>query len=137
VDSVKKLVGIADGDGDWLARLKAAIERIGYPVLASQRGKDLLVPLRNGSLSVLLIDTHLNDMTGLELISMVRDANSGFPVVVTTGDYSRELELACRKKGIIYYARKPLNFEVIRWIVKRHMTPSEDETQFVKMVQEG
>lgn len=134
MDSVKKVVGIADGDERWLTRLKAAIERLGYPVVAALKGRDLLIPLRDGSLSVLIIDTQLKDMTGLELIGMVRDLDPGFPVVATTSDYSKNLELACRKMGIIYYARKPLNFEVIRWIVKRHMAPSEDQSQFVKAI---
>lgn len=126
MDSIKRLVGVADADEVSLLSLKSAIERLGYPVLAVKRGKDLLIPLRDGSLSVLIVDTQLKDMRGLELIATIRDMDPGFPIVVTTGDYSRNLELASRKMGIIFYARKPLNFEVIRWILKRHMNPSEE-----------
>jgi DNA-binding NtrC family response regulator len=131
VDLVSRAVGIADGDERWLARLKSAVERLGYPVCAVQRGKDLLIPLRDGTLAVLIVDTQLKDMSGLELVSLVREMDTGFPVVVTTSDYSRNLELACRKMGIIFYARKPLNFEVIRWIVKRHMALSEDREKLM------
>jgi len=138
VESANRVVGIADGDERWLDRLKGAVERLGYPVLGVLRGRDLLIPLRNGSLSVLIVDTSLEDMSGLELLSVIRETDTGFPVVVTTSDYSKNLELACRKMGIIFYARKPLNFEVIRWIVKRHMKPSEDEEIFLtKSAQRG
>jgi DNA-binding NtrC family response regulator len=131
VDLVSRAVGIADGDERWLARLKAAIERLGYPVFAVPKGKDLLIPLRDGELAVLIVDTRLEDVSGLELVSLVREMDTGFPIVITTSDYSRSLELACRKMGIIFYARKPLNFEVIRWIVKRHMTLSEEKDELV------
>jgi DNA-binding NtrC family response regulator len=137
VDLARKAVGIADGDEKWLIRLRAAVERLGYPVIAARKGKDLLIPLRDGSLSVLLVDTRLQDMSGLELISVVREMDTGFPVVVTTSDYSKNLELACRKMGIIFYARKPLNFEVIRWIVRRHMVDSEDREKLMTRTVQG
>jgi DNA-binding NtrC family response regulator len=126
-DHIRKVVGIADADPDWLSRLRKAIERLGFSVLASQNGRDFLLPLRNGTLSVLIVDTQLKDMSGTDLVSTIKEIDPGFPVVVTTKDYSKNLELACRKMGIIFYARKPLNFEVIRWIVRRNSHRPDEE----------
>jgi DNA-binding NtrC family response regulator len=137
IGSVRKVVGLADGDEEWLQKLRKAIERLGFEVLAAQNGKDLLVPFRDGDLGVLICDTHLKDMSGLELISTIREADPGFPVVATTQDYSKNLELACRKMGIIFYARKPLNFEVLRWIVKRNMVLTADEEAITTRVARG
>ncbi|MFQ5905259.1 MAG: response regulator [bacterium] len=125
MDATRKVVGIADTDEESLADLRAALQKLGKPVLASQNGSDLVTLFRNGTLSILITDTELKDMTGLDLISTIREVDSGFPVVVTTSDYSKELELACRKLGIVFYARKPLNFEVIKWIVNRNLTSAD------------
>jgi len=121
MNATKRVVGIADGDEKSLTNLRRALQKLGMPVLASQNGSDLLALFKNGGLSILITDTALKDMGGLDLLTTIREVDSAFPIVVTTSDYSKELELGCRKLGIVFYARKPLNFEVIRWIINRNV----------------
>lgn len=121
VHTMNRAIGITDADPKWLTRLRNAFERLGFSVITAGNGSDLLIAFKNSTLSILITDTRLDDMKGLDLISAIREHDSAFPIVVTTSDYSDDLEIACRKLGIVYYARKPLNFEVIRWIVTRHV----------------
>ena len=126
-----KAIGITDADSKWLNKLRKGFERLSLPVITSQNGSDLFIAFKNGSLSMLITDTQLNDMRGLELISTIRELDSAFPIVVTTSDYSDDLEIACRKLGIVFYARKPPNFEVIKWIVARHLGLPGDRRKMV------
>ncbi|TET46707.1 response regulator [candidate division TA06 bacterium] len=131
VDAMDKTIGITDADSKWLTKLRRAFERLGFSVITAENGSDLLVAFRNSALSILIADTQLKDMRGLELISTIRELDSTFPIVVTTSDYSDDLEIACRKLGIVFYARKPLNFEIIRWIVARHLCSPQAKREIV------
>lgn len=121
VEVMNKAIGITDVDSKWLTKLRKAFARLGFSVITSQNGSDILAAFKESALSILIVDTQLEDMKGLELVSTIRELDSAFPIVVTTSDYSDDLEIACRKLGIVFYARKPLSFEVIKWIVVRHV----------------
>jgi DNA-binding NtrC family response regulator len=127
MDYMKKTIGIADADLKTLKKTRKGIEGLGDSVLASQSGSDILALFRNGALSILIADTELKDMSGLDLVCTIKEVDSSLPIIVTTKDYSKNLEIECRKMGIVFYARKPLNLDAIRWMVARQLQAIHDE----------
>ena len=109
---------LVDSEEVSVNQLKPFLESQGYPVTCASKGKDALEYFRSHTVSFMIIDTSLMDMSGLELIWQVKGIDPDCPLLVTSKDPSGEAEIQAREAGILYYARKPYNIEHILSVIK-------------------
>jgi DNA-binding response OmpR family regulator len=83
-------------DDDALIRraLTLALERIGHAVLTAENGLEGARRARDAAIDLALVDIHMPDMDGLELLVQLRATAPTLPVIVMSGgDQTRDLSL--------------------------------------------
>ena len=83
-------------DDDPLVRraLTRSLERIGHQVVSAENGLDGSRRAREGGLDLAIVDIHMPDMDGLELLAQLRATSSTLPVIMMSGgDQTGDLAL--------------------------------------------
>lgn len=112
---------IADDDKFFREKLKLELRQRGYVVEAVRDGKDAVRKCRDSAYAVLIVDAHLETMSGAEVIAAVKKIHRELPVIVITGDHSLELERELRSLGIFYYLIKPFGMQEMLEVVESAM----------------
>ncbi|HYF01434.1 MAG TPA: response regulator, partial [Planctomycetota bacterium] len=90
------------------ARLvKALAEKDGHVLRILPSGRDFLKRVGEDPPDLCLIDLHLPDASGLELLKQLRDKHPGIPAIVVTGSEAVEDAVASMKAGALDYVTKP------------------------------
>ncbi len=78
---------IVDDDRTTVKLLKTLLEMDGFEVESASRGQDVITSVPDNPPDIFLVDFHLIDMTGLELITTLRamEAFKTTPIVVASG----------------------------------------------------
>lgn len=87
-------------------------------VLIFKTAEDALDTITNNGADFVLTDIYLDGMTGLELISLLKDKGNKTPVIAMTGDDSIELERQVRSLGVYAYFVKPLETHLLAKTVR-------------------
>jgi DNA-binding NtrC family response regulator len=109
---------LADDEEKILIPLRRALEREGYDVVATTRGREARRLLNERIFDVLVVDNLMPDLSGLDL---VRDVTASVPeadrpqIVMMTAHATVESAIAAMKLGARDYLQKP--FEVDELIV--------------------
>jgi putative two-component system response regulator len=92
-----------------------------YNVVMAQSYKEALAYLLKERPALALLDVHMPDMNGFELLAEIRKIRScdGLPVVFLTADSDRETEVRVFREGALDYIQKPLVPEVVLERIKR------------------
>jgi DNA-binding response OmpR family regulator len=115
---------IADADPECMDRMASMVQRAGGQALVAWTGKEALERAREREVLLAIVDTHLGDMEGEEVVRRLHDARPGLPVIVTTARHSEALEARCRREGALVYAPKPLEEARLRSVLERLLHPS-------------
>lgn len=91
----------------WLAVL-------GEPVTLANNGSRALAWLESHTPSVILLDMHLPDMNGLDILRQVRQRGLACEVIVITADTSDQLAAQAMREGAQDYLVKPVDAERLR-----------------------
>jgi DNA-binding response OmpR family regulator len=83
-------------DDDPLVRrtLTLALERIGHVVVPAENGLEGARRARERGLDLAIVDIHMPDMDGLELLAQLRATCAALPIIMMSGgDQTRDLAL--------------------------------------------
>ena len=113
---------IADDDSGCLESISTLLSQEGFLTRAVGGGEQVLECLRQAPTAVhfLVIDYHMPDLTGLEVLRIVRlELKLSLPSIVMSGDFSQELENVVRAQGGFALVPKPVEPIHFRRIVRR------------------
>jgi DNA-binding response OmpR family regulator len=98
-------------DNPLVTRALAALFRNhGYEPVVFQSGKPAMEFLKENSPDIALIDIHLPDMSGLEIVRKIREIRGqAVPVIVFSGDTSLNTLRALPDAGATHFFSKPLH----------------------------
>ncbi|MDD2851294.1 MAG: diguanylate cyclase [Desulfuromonadaceae bacterium] len=104
----------------------------GYTVETADCGKSGLDMLANGQYSLIIIDLVLPDISGLDILSRVRESHPTVDVIMVTGNANLESAVFALKHGARDYLVKPVNpdefkHSVAQCIQQRHLLDENDE----------
>ena len=83
-------------------------------VVEAADGREALDLLDQGEPNLILLDWHMPNVNGLELISLVRDRGCRVPIVMITGETRKDQVLKALEAGATDYVAKPFGHEVLR-----------------------
>ena len=88
---------------------------IRYDVFCASSGYDAILYLRNHVPDMILLDLHMPEMNGLEVLEKIRDMRglADVPVIFLTADNERETEVEILKAGAMDFIQKPFIAEVV------------------------
>jgi CheY-like chemotaxis protein len=90
----RETILIVDDDETVLLVLKTMLERLGYRVLAARQAAQAfeLLCANRGLVALAVVDVHLEQANGHELLSQFREVSPGLPAIISSG-FSEELAL--------------------------------------------
>lgn len=88
---------------------------IRYDVSCVSSGKEAILYLQDNVPDMILLDLHMPEMSGLEVLDEIRnmDKVSDVPVIFLTADSERKTEIEIFKAGAMDYIQKPFIAEVV------------------------
>lgn len=104
-------------ENDALVRLLAFK---GFDVVCTPSGAGALAHVRSTPFDAMVLDLHLRDILGLQVLSELRGAGIALPIVVVTGWYFDDgREEACLAMGAGAFLQKPLDDSVLAAALRR------------------
>jgi CheY-like chemotaxis protein len=90
---VARLLVVDDEEADRLV-LKTILERADHQVFLAQDGREALDLYEGKGIEVIITDLQMNDVHGLELITIVREFEPRPPIIAISGTGEVQLEMA-------------------------------------------
>jgi FixJ family two-component response regulator len=88
-----------------------------------ERAEDFLSSVKKPeSHDLLILDIHLPEMSGCDLLQKLNQENISIPVIVVTAFDDVQSREACRSYGVKAYLRKPVDGEALIDIIKYNLT---------------
>jgi len=106
--SAGPLLVVVDDDASIRRALGRTLTAAGFAVKSLATGGELLASELPPDLAAALIDVHLSDVNGLDLLRQLRASHPGLPVVLITADRSSRLVAEARRQGASALLHKPL-----------------------------
>ena len=97
----------------------ATLQRAGYTVVVASNGKDAVAKLARHQPAVVVTDLKMPEMTGLELLQHLREADSDLPVVLMTAYGTVGDAVQAMKHGAFDFVQKPFEGDQLVVVVKR------------------
>ncbi len=107
---------VVDPEEEARSTLRTLGQAEGCNVQAAASGHDALLALREhrSHLRLVIVSLDLPDMSWINVIGRVREANRDLPIIVTTMAHTEATELFARRLGAVLYAPKPLDPGLLR-----------------------
>jgi CheY-like chemotaxis protein len=114
---------LAEDDMTMVTLLQTLLGMEGYQVIALTVDDDVFEAARRDRPDVLLLDVHLHQVNGLDVLEQVRkdDEINELKVVMTSG---LNLELECKNRGADDFLLKPYMPDDLLKILKRNISQS-------------
>lgn len=106
-------VAVVDDDKAVRDSLRFLLETAGYPVATYDSAAAFLNEAKPSHLACLIVDHHMPDVTGLQLVSRLRGSGQSLPVALITGSPSPDLVRLARHAGVARVLEKPLDDEAL------------------------
>jgi two-component system NtrC family sensor kinase len=97
---------LVEDDEDTTLLMRKALERAGHAVRSCRTAADALLCLRHGNYDLALLDQHLWDMTGLDLLQLMAREGIGTPAVLVTGQDDEQLAARAFQVGALDFIVK-------------------------------
>lgn len=105
---------VADDSEPNLQAMLALLEQSGLEVVVARDGSLALRRLLEESFDLSLLDVHMPQLTGIQVLATLRQVGRPVPSILMTGNPSCSLELAAMEAGAVAMLRKPIPAEVLR-----------------------
>ena len=107
------LVAVVDDDDAVRDSLRFLLEIAGYAVATFASGAEFLKDAPLGDLTCLVVDQHMPDQTGLQLIGRLRAQGVDLPVALITGSPTPDVLRQAQMLGVAKVLEKPLDDDVL------------------------
>ena len=107
-DGHRQFVAVVDDDDAVRDSLRFLLEASGYDVLTFGSAGEFLSRADLSALVCMLVDQHMPQVTGLELVARVRESRPELPVALMSGSPSAELTRRAFELGVTAMLEKPL-----------------------------
>ena len=95
-------------DDEWVAdSLKLLLETFSYDVQSYNSGADLLADNRRRAAGCLIIDQHMPNMNGLDLVDRLQKDGSRVPMILISGRLDANTKERAARLGITSVLEKP------------------------------
>ena len=112
---------IVDDEKNYLVVLQALLSGEGFETLAAESGARALALLEEDEPDLVITDMRMPKMTGLELISRLKENHPDLPVIVMTAYGTVENAVEAMKAGAVDYIAKPFENQELLLIIQKSL----------------
>lgn len=113
----KRTILIVDDEASQRNLLNGFLQAAGFHIEQAGSGEDALRYLSGQKCDLVLLDVRLPGISGLEVLSKVRESRSDLPVVLITAHADLHQAVASIKSGADDYLAKPIDLEELRTVI--------------------
>ena len=107
------LVAVVDDDASVRRALTRLLQSADLRVLTYASATEFLATGVSSAPDCVILDIHLGGMSGLELLSRLRQAGCSLPVLIITAHDDAQAREAAARGGCTAYLRKPLDAKLL------------------------
>ena len=116
---MKPKVLVIDDESSILNTLQILLRGEGFEVEVAQSGRDALDRLADIGPDIVLTDVRMPGVTGLEVLSAVREKDPETPVILMTAQASLQTAVQAVNQGAFYYLQKPFTNDDMIALLRR------------------
>jgi two-component system response regulator PilR (NtrC family) len=112
------------------------LKREGYEVWTASNGKEALERLKKGRADLILSDIQMPEMSGLELLSKVKEQDPEALMIMITAFGSTETAVEAMKLGAYDYVQKPFKIDEVKIILRQALERKQLQSENVQLKKE-
>ncbi|RFO97878.1 two-component system response regulator [Rhodoferax lacus] len=116
---------LVDDDLRMLTSLRDLLKGRGYDLVCAQGGRAALELLDQGSFELVILDLHMPEVSGHDVMDFMNIRNLGMNVIVTSGASEIDAAIGAIRRGAFGYLRKPYTREELLKTVGNALRQSE------------
>ena len=128
---------VVDDDEHAVEILHDKLRHSGYEVLTASSAEEALSRLNRFEPAIIITDLRMPGMSGLDLLSRVREHMPGTDVIVVTGHEDMNSAVAAMKAGAFDYVVKPVDLRQVDSLVARCLREQELNRQIADAEDQG
>ncbi len=110
---------IVDDEEDFREAASSYFDKRGYPVVMAEDGIHAMDAIENTSFDVAVVDIHMPEMNGLQLLSKIRESDNEIQVIMLTGGGTIENAVESMKNGAYDFVTKPAKLNELDLLIQR------------------
>jgi FixJ family two-component response regulator len=107
------VIAVVDDDVSICKAFKRLFAASGLDTTTFLSGQAFLKSLADGPPDCVVLDFHMPELTGLDVLHALRRTGSRLPVIVITGRHDLASEAKCKAAGALAYLPKPIGNKVL------------------------
>lgn len=116
---MKKKILIIDDDKDILTLLSIKLKDENYEIIPIPSPLEAIDFLSQENVDLILVDQLMPELSGIELVEIVKDKFENIPIIVMTAYGEVEDAVKAIKAGAYYYITKPINYEELKALLNQ------------------
>ncbi len=116
---------VVDDEKSMRDFLKILLKKEGYSVETGSNADDALLKLQQNSFDLIISDIRMPGISGLELLSNVKESYPEMPVIMITAFASPDDAVTAMKNGAFDYISKPFNVDEIKSVIESATSQKE------------
>ena len=120
-----KKILIVDDDANICKTLSDILKLKKYDVFSAYNGNQGLDVLRQSFINLVIIDLGLPDMSGLDLLTKIKENNSATEAIILTGNSSINAAIEATNRGAFSFLLKPYDMEQMLLLIRRALEKQE------------
>ena len=108
---------IVDDEQRFADMLARRLNLRGCNCEVSYSGREALKILKQKKMHLILLDLHLPDIYGTEVLTRIRKNDEGTPVIVVTGHGTEKDRQECMQQGAYAFMHKPVGIDELMTIL--------------------
>jgi two-component system, NtrC family, response regulator AtoC len=125
---VSKSVLLIEDEPILSKNIRVFLERAGYEALCSATGTQAVQQAATFNPDVVVLDYMLPDISGLEVLTRLREANPQIKVIMMTGHGNIDMAVEAMKSGAIDFLTKPVELARLRLSIEKALDTERMET---------
>jgi signal transduction histidine kinase len=118
LEQAKKIL-VVDDEQDIREVLEITLSASGYTVFTAENGKQALEIFKKENPLIVLTDIKMPRMSGIDLLSKIKDKNPDTQVIIITGHGDTDLAIKSLKNEAIDFITKPISDDALEISLKR------------------
>lgn len=110
---------LADDNRPWLLDATRWLEENGFHVLGASTGLEALEQVLAHGPDLSILDLHMPDMTGLDVLRLLRSQGISSPSILVSADATQEIRLKAMEVGFYAFLQKPIPLDLLKFTVDR------------------
>ncbi len=120
------LIAVIDDEIVTVRRLTHILKRAGFETMAYTSGLEFMASLNRQTPDIVILDVHLDDADGVEIMQRLRLASPQTEVILITGYASIGQAVDSTKKGAFHYLAKPFKIDELLSLLHEAVAKRED-----------